>query len=313
MAMAVWWRSFGVLVAAVTLLGGVLATTPAAGVAGFGDVPGDVFYTDAVQWMVDNDITTGTSFSCFSPDDPVTRGQASAFMWRMEGEPGAPAHPFVDVVAAWQQGPVSWMVAEGITTGTSPTTYSPDDVLTRGQLAALLWRLAGGSDLAPATPHPFLDVVSGWQQEPVSWLAESGITTGTSPTTFSPDDTVTRGQLATFFHRYKGSPAVTVDAASPACPAPPNPGDPFDCPDFPNQAAAQAWFDTHFPFYGDVADLDRDNDGMACEENPGNVVSCGSFATQAQAQAWFDFYFPSFGDVAKLDGDNDGVACESLP
>jgi hypothetical protein len=176
----------------------------------------DRFYTDAVQWMVDNDITTGTTPSCFSPDDPVSRGQVAAFMWRMEGEPDpGPPHGFSDVVAAWQQHPASWMANNDITTGTSPSTYSPDDELTRGQLAALLHRLAG----EPAAPPPtdFNDIVKPWQVTPVGWMVKEGITTGTTPSTFSPDDTVTRGQLATFFHRYKDTPAVTVNESSPRC------------------------------------------------------------------------------------------------
>lgn len=190
---------------------------PAGGVAGFGDVPEDTFYTEAVQWMVDNAITTGTSPTCFSPANPVTRGQAAAFMWRMEGFPtGSPPHPFTDVTAAWQQDPVSWMAAQGITTGTTATTYSPANPVTRGDLAALLHRLAG-SPSAPA-PTQFPDVTKPWQITPVGWMLQQGITTGTTPTTFSPDNTVTRGQLATFFYRYKGSPPVVIDPTHPAIP-----------------------------------------------------------------------------------------------
>jgi hypothetical protein len=194
-------------------------STPVSGVAGFGDVGDSAFYTNAVQWMVDNDITTGTSATCFSPGDPVTRGQAAAFMWRMEGEPSAPAHSFTDIVAGYQQQPVSWMAAESITTGTSPTTYAPDAQLTRGQLAALLHRLAGNPT---ASGHPFNDITTAWQQTPVAWMVDNDITTGTSPTTFAPNDTVTRGQLATFFHRYKAKPAVTVDPAHPTNPTCPD-------------------------------------------------------------------------------------------
>lgn len=205
--------------AAFAMLAAALATvsggTPAAGVAGFGDVADGAFYAEAVQWMVDNNITNGTNKTCFSPGDPVTRGQAAAFMWRMEGSPAAPAHSFVDVTETWQQGPVSWMASEGITTGTSDTTYSPDDVLTRGQLAALLHRLA---ENPAAAGHPFADVVASWQQEPVAWMVAEKITTGTSSTTFSPAETVTRGQLATFFYRYKGEPAVQLNPSTPGCP-----------------------------------------------------------------------------------------------
>lgn len=204
------------LAASLTMSVVVTMPSPAAGVAGFGDVESDSFYTEPVQWMVDNGITNGVSPDCFGPDEPVTRGQAAAFMWRMEGSPEpAGTHGFGDVVAPWQQDAVSWMADNGITTGTTRTTYSPDDPLTRGQAAVLLHRLAG----SPAAPSParFPDVVAAWQVAPVGWMLQQGITTGTSWTTFSPNDMVTRGELATFFYRYKGSPEVVVDPAGRGC------------------------------------------------------------------------------------------------
>ena len=198
------------------LMSGLVSASPAGAVAGFGDVPSGTYYSEAVQWMVDNDITDGVTPECFAPDEPVTRGQAAAMMWRMEGSPApAAAHDFGDVVASWQQDPVSWMVEHGITMGTSTSTFSPNDHLTRGQLAVLLHRLAG----EPAAPAPaqFADVVADWQVTPVGWLLQQGITTGTTSSTFAPGQIVTRGQLATFFHRYQGSPAVVVDLDSQGC------------------------------------------------------------------------------------------------
>ncbi len=206
----------GVLLITAGLIGSLLYVSTAGGVARFGDIEDGVFYTKPVQWMVDEDITTGTEPGCFSPHDFVTRGQAAAFMWRMEGSKAAAPHPFLDVFAVWQQGPVSWMFANAITTGTTATTYAPDLVLTRGQLAALLWRLAGEPGGNP--PHPFIDVFAAWQQEAVAWMSFLGITTGVTDTLFAPDDPVTRGQLAAFFYRYKGSPAVVVDPFTPPCP-----------------------------------------------------------------------------------------------
>ncbi len=191
------------------------AVPPAAGVAGFGDVDDDRYHTDAVQWMVDQEVTTGTSPSCFSPDGLVTRGQIAAFLWRMAGEPPAgEPHPFVDVVADWQQDAVSWMFAERITVGTSPDRYSPSDLITRGEVAALLHRLAGAPE---AEAHPFGDVVRIWQTTPVAWMFSEGITTGTSSSTFSPDFRVSRAQVATFLYRYSGQPDVVVDSAEPTC------------------------------------------------------------------------------------------------
>ncbi|NNF68858.1 MAG: S-layer homology domain-containing protein, partial [Acidimicrobiia bacterium] len=137
------------LVASLAMSGVAAMSAPAGAVAGFADVSAEIFYTEPVQWMVDNEITTGVSPQCFGPDQPVTRGQAAAFMWRMENSPApAAAHGFGDVVATWQQDAVSWMSDSGITTGTTRTTYSPDDPLTRGQAAVLLHRLAG----SPSAP-----------------------------------------------------------------------------------------------------------------------------------------------------------------
>ena len=213
------------LVAALLSLAVLSSVSPVASVAGFGDVEDGRYFTAPVQWMVGDGITNGTSPSCFSPSVSVSRGQAAAFLWRMEGRPAAEPHPFSDVYKGWQQDPVSWLFAEGITTGTSSSTFSPDRALTRGQFAALLYRFAGRPPVAE--PHPFSDVDKGWQQDPVSWLFAEGITTGTSATEFSPGDPVTRGQMATFLYRYQGSPPVTVDASSPACGGP-SPGGGFD-------------------------------------------------------------------------------------
>ena len=206
---AKWCGLVAVLVAAL-----LVPASPVGAVAGFGDVDSDRYFTDPVQWSVDNGIT-GIDGSCFSPNKPVTRGETAVWIWRMQDRPQAPAHSFVDVTAAEQQQPVAWMVSEGVTTGTSDTTFSPDRELTRVEVAAFLWRLAGRP---AATAHSFVDVLSGWQQGPVSWMASTGITTGTSPTTFSPDGTLTRAQLITFLYRYNNSPTVTIDPDAPTCP-----------------------------------------------------------------------------------------------
>ncbi len=187
---------------------------PASGVAGFGDVDRDRDFAKAVQWMVDKNITAGTSEVCFSPDRPVTRGQAATLLWRMQRKPFAPTHKFTDVTAPWQQSPVSWMADTGITRGTSSTTFSPDELVTKGELATMLHRLAGQP---PAPQHRFADVTAPYQQQPVSWLVAASIAAGTSPTAFAPDQEVTRGQVAGFLYRYHGSPAVELDPNSPRC------------------------------------------------------------------------------------------------
>ena len=207
-------RGFLLGVISAVLVGALIAPLPAQGVAGFGDVDEDRYFTQAVQWMVDNGITTGTSEACFSPDDPVTRGQAATFLWRMEGEPDAPAHRFADVMVPYQHGAISWLASKGFAVDTIQTTFSPDTALTRGEFAAMLHRVAGQPS---AVMHPFTDIMAFWQQQPVAWMVAESITTGTSPTTFSPNDTITRGQLAGFLYRYQGSPPVELDPNGPRC------------------------------------------------------------------------------------------------
>ena len=91
----------------------------------------------------------------------------------MENQPDAgDRHSFTDVTNGYQNDAISWMANTGITTGTSPTTFAPDETLKRAQVATFLHRLA---DEPSAPPHNFSDVVAGWQQDSVSWMANTGI------------------------------------------------------------------------------------------------------------------------------------------
>jgi len=116
--------------------------------SGFSDVQAGSFYEDAVAWMKESRITTGTSPTLFSPDGTVTRAQAAAFLWRFAGEPTSDQPiAFTDVSdGSYYAEAVRWMVEFGITTGTTPTTFAPNEVLTRGQIATFLWRLADAPD-----------------------------------------------------------------------------------------------------------------------------------------------------------------------
>lgn len=169
----------------------------------FTDVSANSYYYDAVQWAVKNGTTGGTSATTFSPDAPCTRAQAVTFLWRAAGSP-APSStemPFADVPAdAYYRNAVLWAVENGITGGTSATTFSPDAPCSRGQIVAFLWR----SKQSPmvAAENPFMDVnASDYYHDAVLWAAENGITGGTGANTFSPDAPCTRAQIVTFLYR----------------------------------------------------------------------------------------------------------------
>lgn len=185
------------------------AVGAAAGPGSFSDVPAGAYYSSPVDWLAGQAITTGTGPGRFSPDGVVSRAQMATFLFRYSQEPAPTTpSPFADVaVGAWFSEAVAWLAASGVTTGTGPTTFSPDDGVTRAQMATFLWRFRGSP---AAGPSPFSDVPAGqYYTEAVGWLASSGITTGTSATTFSPDDVVSRAQMATFLWRLAGSPSAS--------------------------------------------------------------------------------------------------------
>ncbi|MEM7140536.1 MAG: S-layer homology domain-containing protein [Actinomycetota bacterium] len=175
----------------------------------FCDVVASDYYADAVDWMVAEEITTGVSDLLYGPNQNLTRAQMVTFLWREAGEPtGFGHHGFVDVAAnAYYADAVRWAKATGITTGTSPSTFSPNQNVTRAQLVTLLWRREG----EPAAPAPaeFSDVAVGrYFTAAVGWAKVHDITTGTSPSTFAPESPVTRGQAAAFLHRAAGEPSA---------------------------------------------------------------------------------------------------------
>ena len=109
----------------------------------FTDVPAGSYYEDAVIWAVDKGITTGTSATTFNPNGICTRAQAVTFLWRAAGSPAAKssAMPFADVKAgSYYYDAVLWAVENGITKGTSDTTFSPDATCTRAQIVTFLYR-----------------------------------------------------------------------------------------------------------------------------------------------------------------------------
>ena len=171
----------------------------------FVDVATGSYYEDAVDWAVENGITKGTDDTHFSPDGICTRAQAVTFLWRAAGspEPETRTMPFTDVpVGSYYYDAVLWAVENGITKGTSDTTFSPNMTCTRAQIVAFLWR----SEKSPAagTANPFADVKStAYYADAVLWAVKENITKGTTNTTFSPDADCTRAQIVTFLWRCK--------------------------------------------------------------------------------------------------------------
>lgn len=169
----------------------------------FIDVPASAYYYDAVYWAVDEGITNGTTATTFSPNKACTRAQMVTFLWRAAGEPEpeTTVNPFTDVAAgAYYYDAVLWAVEQGITNGTTATTFSPDATVTRAQTVTFLWRSAGSPTVSGSG---FADVASdAYYAGAVAWAVSEGITNGTTTTTFSPGSSCTRAQIVTFLYRY---------------------------------------------------------------------------------------------------------------
>ena len=169
----------------------------------FVDVPASAYYYDAVLWAAEQGITGGTDATHFSPDGVCTRAQAVTFLWRAAGSPApsTTAMPFTDVAAdSYYYNAVLWAMENGITVGTSSTTFSPDLKCSRAHIMTFLWR----SEKSPAagSVNPFTDVsADAYYADAVLWAVKESVTNGTSSATFSPDADCTRAQIVTFIWR----------------------------------------------------------------------------------------------------------------
>ena len=168
----------------------------------FTDVPTSAYYYDAVLWAVENGVTEGTSATTFSPDMSCTRAQMVTFLWRAAGspEPVTTTNPFTDVNSGvYYYDAVLWAVEQGITSGTSATTFAPDATCTRAQTVTFLYRAAGSPAVSGGS---FSDVsADAYYADAVAWAVSESVTVGTSDTTFSPDMNCTRAQIVTFMYR----------------------------------------------------------------------------------------------------------------
>ena len=170
---------------------------------GFTDIAPNAFYTEAVEWAIDAGIAQGYNNDIFGPGELAPRSHMATFLWRYQGSPLASgSSPFVDVASdAWYADPVAWLAEEGITTGTAPDRFSPDQLVTRGEAITFLWRLAG--EPPSSVEIPFVDVPDhAFYRRAVAWAVEHELTTGITPTLFGGGYWIDRAQALTFMHRY---------------------------------------------------------------------------------------------------------------
>ena len=168
----------------------------------FYDVPNNAYFYEAVKWAVKNGITTGVGNNLFAPEQPCTRAQIVTFLWRAAGspEPKGAASGMTDVVSgSYYEKAVAWAIENGITTGTTTSTFSPDATCTRAQAVTFLARALKAK---AASAAEFSDVpADSYFADAVAWAAANGVTEGIGGGLFGSDNDCTRGQIVTFLYR----------------------------------------------------------------------------------------------------------------
>ncbi|MDO5765651.1 MAG: S-layer homology domain-containing protein, partial [Elusimicrobiales bacterium] len=155
------------------------------------------YYADSVQWAVENGITTGVTATTFVPNNTCTQAQILTFLWRSQGTPAASSVAPLGIGSdKYYYGAVNWAYENGIIDG----SFTPNGACTRATAVDYIYKSQG----SPAVngSNAFTDVNgSDSYADAVMWAVENGVTTGVTSTTFVPDKTCTRAQIATFLYR----------------------------------------------------------------------------------------------------------------
>ncbi len=188
--------------------------------SGFGDVPPSAPFYAEITWLAGESITTGFPDGTFHPAASVERQAMAAFLYRYAGRPAytPPASArFSDVPTSSPfYTEISWLAAQGITTGYPDGGFHPLEAVSRQAMAAFLYRFAGSPAFTPPTAARFGDVPPGAPfRAEVEWLASTGVTTGYPDGTFHPGANVERQAMAAFLYRAqslkpRGTPPLTA-------------------------------------------------------------------------------------------------------
>ena len=177
--------------------------------ANFADVAADAWYADAIQYVFENGMMSGTSETTFSPNLPTTRGMIVTILYRLENEPAVTGTTaFTDVAAdQYYADAVAWAAQNGIVAGIDATTFAPNKAITREQMAAILYRYAQFKDYdvsAKADLSVYTDAASvgAYATDAMAWANGAQLITGTSATTLSPAGNATRAQVAAILMRF---------------------------------------------------------------------------------------------------------------
>lgn len=202
-------RTLSLILAVVMIVGATVLHVGAA--SPFKDVKSGEWYEEYVNYVYENNLMKGMTETSFEPDTPMDRSMLVTVLYRAEGEPAVsnPA-PFKDLKESWYENSVAWAYENKVVYGTSDTTFSPTDPITREQIAAIIFRFAGmkGRDTSKRTElsaFPDAAAVSDWATDAVSWMVGEGLIKGNAvggKTLVDPQGNATRAMVAAILMRY---------------------------------------------------------------------------------------------------------------
>lgn len=186
----------------------MLCIVPTASAASFSDVPTDAWYREAVDYVSDNGLMAGTGNGQFSPNATMSRAMLVVVLYRMEGSPAASGNGgFSDVPAnAYYTAAVAWAAGNQLVSGTGNGNFSPDALISRQQLATVLFRYASYKNYDTATNadvsrYADASTVSSYAQDAMRWAVGAGIISG-SDGRLMPSGSATRAQAAAMLMRF---------------------------------------------------------------------------------------------------------------
>ena len=170
----------------------------------FTDVPRTSWYYPEVYYVWSHNLMSGMSDTIFAPNSETTRAQFAQVLYRLAGTPSVDGQntPFTDLKADWYRDAITWAYNNGIAGGTSKTTFSPDQVITRQQMVAMIYHFKGDPKVSGnLSMFKDGDSISGYAKQAVIWAAENEVISGFEDGTFRPTGVATRAQLATILHQ----------------------------------------------------------------------------------------------------------------
>ncbi|MCH5351993.1 MAG: S-layer homology domain-containing protein [Acutalibacter sp.] len=196
-------KRMAVLLLALVLM--LLTTVPAlAANTGFSDIPANAWYGEAVEYVREQGMMSGTGGGAFSPNGTMTRGMLVMVLYKHAGSPQvAGINQFTDVATGkWYYDAVRWAAGKGVVSGYSANRFGPDDAVTREQTAAILWNYVNKPTVAGAQAFADQSNISAYAVNAVAWARNAGIISGKGANRFDPKGLTTRAEMASILYRF---------------------------------------------------------------------------------------------------------------